>query len=69
MVWEVNQEDVNDPKYFLREFALEEVDNQACQSRYANMAKFDNSVVCVNNLFNHQYAVTHFYFLGDLLIF
>ena len=57
VIWEVNEEDPNDTKYFLREFLLEEVDNQACQDRYVNMAKFNELTVCVNNLFHNPYAV------------
>ena len=57
MVWEVNDVDADDTKYFLREFALDEVENQACQARYANMAKFDQRFVCASNLFNNQFAV------------
>ena len=60
MIWEVNKANANDAKYFLREFALdEEVDNTACQARYANLARFDERFVCTTNLFNNQFAVIH----------
>ena len=60
VLWEVNKADEFDAKYYLKEFPLESVDDQACRSRYANMAKFDQRFVCTHNLFKNEFAVRSF---------